>query len=439
MDIRDIMKRRMQGEIQFLESPGSDRTIMISSYIWWMDLMAFSAVELGYNVLLAEPWAVFFRDDDRWSNFDKAFDVWIKLLHRHRVQLVIGGDNGAVVPHRKTRELLHRAAGVPVVHYWWDEPRVDPSMMQRGYSRQDYLNALADDMTLNVFWDLDIKQEMETYHGLSNGIHLPLGTKPDFYGLPQHVPMHQRPLEGCFVGNWYGIADDWEAVQNPTLLRIATRLVEIRSNAGEVDRPMVDCVSDLCREDPDARAVFFPSQQDDCKASFHIWRVYEALQNQRLRADVVKAMSERLGDRFVLIGKRWERSGLSAAKESVIGPDAGVIYSATKLSLNLFGGCVHSGMPVRPFDIAASNGLIFTQYNRELPDLYEPGKECVAFRDFGEMNAALDEVLANPKAFNRMVRAGHRRTLKEHTWKHRLDTLFREAADRFDLPWSNLQ
>ena len=88
--------------------------------------MAFALLRLGYNVLVAEPWYAFWTDDVRFGNFDAVWSQWVAALKQHNVQLVIGGNTTIMVPHPRTQELLHRAAGVPAVNFWWDESRARP-------------------------------------------------------------------------------------------------------------------------------------------------------------------------------------------------------------------------------------------------------------------------------------------------------------------------
>ena len=92
-------------------------------------------------------------------------------------------------------------------------------------------------------------------------------------------------------------------------------------------------------------------------------------------------------------------------------------------------------MPLRPYEIACSGGLLFTQYSRELPDLFEPGKECVAFRDANEMLAAWEKIAASPGEFDRVVEAGRRRATTDHTWEKRMERILELAKERFDLSW----
>ncbi len=34
----------------------SDRTVLFTSHIWWTDLMVFSLLKQGYNVVITQPW-----------------------------------------------------------------------------------------------------------------------------------------------------------------------------------------------------------------------------------------------------------------------------------------------------------------------------------------------------------------------------------------------
>jgi spore maturation protein CgeB len=112
------------------------------------------------------------------------------------------------------------------------------------------------------------------------------------------------------------------------------------------------------------------------------------------------------------------------------GDKSGVIYGQSQASLNLFGGCVHGGLPLRPYDIAVSGGLILTHDQRELPSLFEDGRECLSFRTPEQMIAQIDRVRAAPREFNAVALAGRRRVLADHTWAHRLRRLLAEVDAR---------
>ena len=149
--IFDFLSRRKQFTNEYFACPGSGKTVLVSSHAWWTDLIAHALLALGYNVLVAEPWQLFWLDERRFLNFDNVFHQWVQTLRKFKVQLALGCNGTVMVPHPRTKELLHRAAGVPAVNWWWDEPRSMPPMTRRGLSAYDYMRVVRDSRTLNVF------------------------------------------------------------------------------------------------------------------------------------------------------------------------------------------------------------------------------------------------------------------------------------------------
>ena len=432
----EFLAKRKPFTNEFFPVPGATRTVLISSYIWWTELIAYALIRQGCNVLVAEPWYLMWLDDRRFVNFDTLFNRWVAAVRKFKVQLIIGGNTTCMVPHPKTKELLHHAAGVPLVNYWWDEPRTMPPMTKRGLSAYDYLRALRDPRTLNVMWDADVIEELKRFLAVENTAHVPLGTTPEFWqnGTP-NLPLRDRTAKVCFLGNNH--VEDGGSLDNadPKVLRWAEQVAALK--LADLDRPMADCVEQVggpgeVRGSTARRPYELAA---DLKDEFDRWNILGGMLLLRCRNTVVKAAADKLGDELVLIGKGWERLGLKAARDHSGVPQAKDYYAGAKASLNLFGGCVHGGMPLRPYEIACSNGLLFTQYNRELPRLFEPGRECVAFRNEGEMTEQLDRVLSAPDEFDPVVAAGRRRTEAEHTWERRVAQILDLAKRRFDLPW----
>jgi hypothetical protein len=279
---------------------------------------------------------------------------------------------------------------------------------------------------------------MEALFGLEQTIHVPLGATPELW-RGTGLPIRDRPLDVCFLGNCFAASPGWEQREDPAAVRLAERIVSRK--VGDLDRGMMECVHEASAEaEPDGAGVPLGATADNAtiQAAFGNWWIIGAMLQERLRIQRVRTLADSLGERLCLFGSNWERIGLRANSEHSGIPGAGEQYRRAKASLNLFGSCVHGGMPLRPYEIACSQGLVFTQYNRELPDLFEPDVECVAFRNDDEMLAALDRILAAPHEFERVIQAGHRRALAEHTWRHRLARLLEHARDRFDLPWQPL-
>jgi spore maturation protein CgeB len=283
---------------------------------------------------------------------------------------------------------------------------------------------MRDPRTLNVVWDRDVLEEMGTFLGVSNTMHLPLATLPEFWPAG-YVPLEKRPLAACFLGNCHYTAEWVETDGDP--LTAWAREVTGRKIAA-LDRSMRDCIEEVGAP-PVEGSSHLASRQDAWSRFFVPWEVLNSAYMHRTRNVLVKAAMKGLKGRLALIGKGWEQMGLRANSQHA-GTGSGLVYAQSKASLNLFGGCVHGGMPLRPFDIGASGGLIATHYQRELPALFEVGKECVAFKDVEGMMECLERVLAAPAEFNAMALAGRRRVIAEHTWGHRVKRIL-QAMEGF--------
>ena len=411
MTVFDFLARRDMGAVQVFPGTGpAPRTVMISSHIWWTELIAYAVWRLGHTVVAVPPWYSLYVSDAAFAQFDAQWDACLDVIRQTRPDVILGGNSTAMVVHPRTGDLLHRAAGVPLVNYWWDEPRCDQPMHRRGLTLKQYVAALADERTLNVVWDVDVTEELRAYLGLTNVAHVPLGTTPEFWPVG-FAPLESRQLPACFLGNCHGGAS---AAAGLLKGHVDWSSVVLGRKVANPDLPMVTCVGRTITP------VSAASDEAALRRHFQQWSTLAVLHMLACRNAYVQALAKHLGDRLVLIGKGWDALGLTprAAHSGV--PKAAEYYANSQVSLNLFGGCVHGGMPLRPYEIAASHGLIVTQYTRELPDLFEPGKECVAFGNVGQMLIAVDHILSYPRDFNHMVHAARKRVVAQHSWEHRM-------------------
>lgn len=75
---------------------------------------------------------------------------------------------------------------------------------------------------------------------------------------------------------------------------------------------------------------------------------------------------------------------------------------------------------MRLFEATGCGALLFTDYKDNLSDLFEIGKEVVAYRSVEECAALIDYYLNNPDEADAIARAGQARTLRDHTYMRRM-------------------
>ena len=80
----------------------------------------------------------------------------------------------------------------------------------------------------------------------------------------------------------------------------------------------------------------------------------------------------------------------------------------------------------KTFELAAAGCMIVANKFNEMENYFEYGKEIMGFNSPKELRD-LCEIFLSSSTRKQIANAGHERFLKEHTWKKRLDFLFKEC------------
>ncbi len=420
----EFLTQRNQGPpVQFFPAPGATRTIMVCSHIWWTEQIALAVLQSGHNLLIHPPFYTLYTDESAYPNFHQLWNIILDNIKATNVDLILGGNSSAMLLHPDTREFLpdalarHTGKKIPIVNWWWDEPRTRPPLARANVTPAEFVQLLNHPSTLNAIWDLDVKEELAAQLGLTNLFHLPLATLPEFWPHG-FLPLEQRPLAACFLGNCHFTAD-WIDTNADPLFPWAREIVRRKILAPQTPmQSLIDAVTHPAAQiNPTDNALSWESFSRPME-------VLNAAYMHTTRNRFVQAARNHLGGKLALIGKGWDQLGIKANMEHA-GEKSGVIYAQSQASLNLFGGCVHGGLPLRPYDIGASGGLLLTHDQRELPTLFDPGTECLPFRSPEEMNDLLTQIHRNPAHFNPIPQATRKRVLAHHTWQHRITQLLR--------------
>jgi hypothetical protein len=85
---------------------------------------------------------------------------------------------------------------------------------------------------------------------------------------------------------------------------------------------------------------------------------------------------------------------------------------------------------MRLYEATGVGTLLLTDAKRNLAELFEPGREVLTYADAGELVDQVRGVLANDERRRAIARAGQERTLREHTYAHRMRELEELLASR---------
>lgn len=93
------------------------------------------------------------------------------------------------------------------------------------------------------------------------------------------------------------------------------------------------------------------------------------------------------------------------------------------------------GLNMRAFEIPCAGGLAAYPDVLDLPRCFVPDKEVISYASHTELKEKLHELFKDPDRLLTITRAGHHRTLAEHTFSHRVATILRNSLPQaFPLP-----
>lgn len=136
----------------------------------------------------------------------------------------------------------------------------------------------------------------------------------------------------------------------------------------------------------------------------------------------------------LVVGSGWpdKFDGAGVEHKPLASPlEAATIYNESRINLNVhreetdFSVSSESFRPVSPngsvFYVAGCGAFQIADDSRQdLPNLFEPGKEIVLYRDSEELQALVTRYLADEQERTRIAEAGRKRALAQHTYAHRL-------------------
>ena len=104
-----------------------------------------------------------------------------------------------------------------------------------------------------------------------------------------------------------------------------------------------------------------------------------------------------------------------------------IIFHESKINLNTTSKAIRSGIPLRLFDILGCEGFVLTNYQAELPELFDIGNEVIAYSSLDEMCALASYFLAHDKERREIAHNGYEKVLNQYTYPIRLEQLLRLA------------
>jgi len=126
------------------------------------------------------------------------------------------------------------------------------------------------------------------------------------------------------------------------------------------------------------------------------------------------------------------------------GKEMFAILSASRITINRHGEVAENyANNMRLFEATGCGTLLITDYKDNLNELFEIGKEVVAYRSPEECAALVRYYLAHPDEAEKIAKAGQERTLRDHTYAKRMEQTaeilerhlrYKREQGRFPMP-----
>ncbi|RJP36815.1 MAG: hypothetical protein C4547_06750 [Phycisphaerales bacterium] len=317
---------------------------------------------------------------------------------------------------------VHEAAGrILVSHY------IDPLVTCfQGMHWHSAWQCLQSRTWVKAVWDRAQAIELERF-GVPHVIHLPMAAPIADYDT-RPVDVNAIENEVSFVGAQNTSYFHADHVASTEALLPGTLAHAVHADLPEIT--FYDVYHDMyALAEPPAESDDLVTRAGKTERYFVAKLFYHASLCLRNRDRWIVFLKRRLGERFRLIGQRWDVAyGLDCEPPLPTHEAYLAHFRRTAVNLNFINGNAETGVNMRAFEITAAGGFLLCPYQPELEECFEIGAECDVFRTEEELLQKIEFYIEHPRRRIDVALAGQRRTLSQHLYSHRLETVLRAVG-----------
>lgn len=338
------------------------------------------------------------------------------------VELILdnGGQGLGFVPGaggQNDLKLLHEYIGAPLVSHF-----IDPLVtVFQGLTWPTAWQCLQSQTWVKPVWDRAQGIELARF-GVPHVVHLPLAA-PDRHYPTDPIDLAQvRPIVSFVGAQNTGFFAQGSAVSAQSLMMGAL------AHAVRGDLPnatFYEVYHDAYRVAEEVKPDDAPEARLQKTTDYFASKLYyNAALAIRARDRFVIFLSKHLGERFELIGPRWDQLYGLPTRPALPSYDEYLNhFRRTAINLNFVNGNAETGLNMRHFEITAAGGFLLCYDHPELHDCFEVGRECDVFKNENDLLQKIDYYLGHPEERAAIAAAGQRRALAQHLFSHRLQSL----------------
>ncbi|MDE6404914.1 MAG: glycosyltransferase [Lachnospiraceae bacterium] len=108
------------------------------------------------------------------------------------------------------------------------------------------------------------------------------------------------------------------------------------------------------------------------------------------------------------------------------------VFQASKINLNMTMRPIETGLSLRIWDILGCGGFLLTNYQSEIPDYFEIGRDLETYESMEELEEKVRYYLAHDEERVEIAISGYEKVAKYHTYEVRLAQMIRILTDTMD-------
>lgn len=105
------------------------------------------------------------------------------------------------------------------------------------------------------------------------------------------------------------------------------------------------------------------------------------------------------------------------------------VFKNSKINLNITLRSIHSGIPLRSFDIMGAGGFLLSNYQEDYFDYFVPGEDFDFYDGEDNLLAKIEYYLSHEKERAAIAQNAYEKVSKEHTYIKRVETMLEIAAN----------
>lgn len=286
----------------------------------------------------------------------------------------------------------------------------------------------------NYIFSFDKRQVDEVRaRGAKNIYHLPLATNT-YRNLRLVINGEDEQRFGCnvsFVGNMYS-QNLYEALTCRVSKETKNKVDEVIEDAlgkwdgtdrifGRLSERELDELWQVVKDT-------LPSDYHVDKDSYFAQALTAKYLTHKERCSIVEALSGYgiklfTGDKGVLL------PGVTMGGELSYDEELPKVYFLSKINLSITLHCITSGIPLRVFDIMGVGGFMLTNYQPEIEEFFDIGKNIEVYHNIEECKEKVDYYLKHDEARQRIALNGYQLVSSEHNIGRRLDFMLEKIGE----------